>query len=127
MLAVRIFHEQQNAPGSRQDIHHSNCAFDKTASAPFEDREHEDSCEGEDTGAGERKRMFAAFRVMNESPGFEGKREGNPARGDLRQCHAHEHQPSQHEVNAHQRTHHANQQTHVHGIPQQKIRTKDFA
>src|SRR6266850_1729973 len=41
--------------------------------------------------------------------------------------HAHEHQPSQHEVHTHQRTRQANQQTHVHGIPKQKIRIKDFA
>jgi len=52
VFAIGIFYEQQDAPGTCQDIDRPDGAFDQATAAAFEDREAQDGREREETGAG---------------------------------------------------------------------------
>ena len=80
MFAIGIFYEQEDTPGTGQDIDRPDGAFDQTTAAPFEHREAQDGREREETGAGKSQRVFAALKVGNESPGVTGKGKSDAAR-----------------------------------------------
>jgi hypothetical protein len=101
--------------------------FDQHAPAPFQESENHNGRQREHTGPGEGQGVLRALEMSHEPPAMQSESERDSAGGDLRQCHPHEHELSQEQVNPDQRASQPHQQTHVYGVSEQKTRIENLA
>ena len=127
MFAEWIFHQQQDAPRSRQHVSRSDAPLHQTATAPFHDGKDKNGRQGKGRRTRERQQSLAAFLHMrNDVPCVQREGCGDATRRHLRQRDAQENEPTQDEIHTHQRTGQPNQQADVNRVPQQKVRSQDF-
>ena len=106
-LAPWVGGEEQDRERARDRVGHADAGLDEFASAPLQDREHEDAAQREGGGTDTRHNRIAAatVKVRTHERAVHEQRKRDAGRGQLRKGDAEKDHPSQDEVDAHQRAH----------------------